>query len=283
MFELHRLQNTHLALSLRDQLDAAGIACRLDQVGRELRLVVLKDEDAQAARAILQLTLAHPEDKRIRDASWQQGKLLPQRVYAHHELGYWARLWRGMGPLTALVLLICTLVYLMLLWNPTGILAALGAPVSWSVMMAQPWRLLTPCFLHFSLMHLAFNLLWWWQLAQAVELLQSSRRLLMLSLGCALLSNAAQCWWAGPQFGGLSGVIYGLVAYLALYPRWRPELGFRLPMPLFLALMLWLLLGMSGALDSVLGATANAAHVGGLLSGAVLAMIWARIDARPVP
>src|SRR5690606_3556910 len=68
------------------------------------------------------------------------------------------------------------------------------------------WELWRPVLLHFSLVHLLFNGLWWWILARRVEQLDGWLALLALLLLCGWLGNAIQWWYAGPAFGGLSGV-----------------------------------------------------------------------------
>ncbi len=283
MFELYRSANVHEALLLRDQLTAAGVLCRLDRVGRELRLIILRHEDETVARAALARLQADPKDKRWRDASWQQGRVLPAHAYGHREFSYWQRLWRGLGLWTASVILACVAVYAMLLAQPAAILAAFSAPDDLHQAWLQPWRWWTPALLHFSLLHLVFNLLWWWQLAQIIERLQSTRRLLLLSLLCAGVSNAVQWLWSGPHFGGLSGVIYGLAAYATFYPRWRPEINLRWPLSLFWALLIWALLASTSWFTALWGATANAAHFSGLICGIVLAAALALRDGRRAP
>ena len=64
---------------------------------------------------------------------------------------------------------------------------------------------------------LLFNGLWWWILARRVEQLDGWLALLALLLLCGWLGNAIQWWYAGPAFGGLSGVTMG-TAGLGGYP-----------------------------------------------------------------
>lgn len=135
------------------------------------------------------------------------------------------------------------------------------------------WRLVTPVFLHFSLMHLVFNLLWTWELGRRVELIQGRLRLLWLVLVIGVASNVAQFLMTGPLFGGLSGVIFGLMGYTWLWDRITPAGGgqtqrFGLPPALMTFMMVWLVVGVSGLLEKVgFGSIANTAHLVGLLSG----------------
>jgi membrane associated rhomboid family serine protease len=59
--------------------------------------------------------------------------------------------------------------------------------------------------MHFSLMHILFNLLWWWYLGGAVEKRLGSGKLIVITVISALLSGYVQHKFSGPWFGGLSG------------------------------------------------------------------------------
>lgn len=145
-----------------------------------------------------------------------------------------------------------------LLYQSLGTLIASG----------QWWRWLTPIFLHFSLMHLVFNLLWTWELGRRIEQSQPRWLLLALVLFLGVGSNAAQYLMTGPLFGGLSGVIFGLMGYTWLWDRLEPRRAFGLPPALMTFMMIWLLLGVSGLIEKLgFGAIANTAHLAGLLCG----------------
>lgn len=132
----------------------------------------------------------------------------------------------------------------------------------------QFWRLLTPAFLHFSLMHLLFNLLWIWVAGGLIEQKHGRGTLLSLFFLTAILPNIAQYFVSGPLFGGMSGVVYGLIGYVWLSDKlgFWPRLG--LPKALIGFMLFWLMLGYSGLLTWIgLGSIANTAHLAGLLSG----------------
>ncbi len=71
--------------------------------------------------------------------------------------------------------------------DPSG--SALGLP---EVLHGQIWRLLTPIFIHFGLMHLVFNMLWLRDLGGMIEGRQSTWRLALLVLVLGVCSNLAQ-------------------------------------------------------------------------------------------
>lgn len=136
------------------------------------------------------------------------------------------------------------------------------------------WRLWSPMLLHFSIAHLAFNLVWIWVLGTRIEALQSRVHLLVLVLVSALVSNLGEYHVSGPLFGGYSGVVFGLLGYVWLTERLNPRLRFGLPNQLMGLMLAWLLLGYSGLLSRLgMGEIANTAHTLGLLSGLVMALL----------
>ena len=135
------------------------------------------------------------------------------------------------------------------------------------------WRLLSPTFLHFGWLHLIFNCLWVWDIGRRIELLQSSYHLLGLAIISGVVANVAQYLMDTPLFGGLSGVVYALLAYVWLWDQINRPL-FKVPSGIMVFMLLWLIAGIVGIIDSLgLGKIANSAHVGGLVTGLLLAVI----------
>ncbi len=147
-----------------------------------------------------------------------------------------------------------------------------GRGLLFSLPEGQPWRLVTPVFLHFSLLHITFNGLWLWDLGRRVEVMQGTVHLFGLFLIIGVGSNMAQAVFAGVSiFGGMSGVIYGLLGYCWVWSRLRGDDALAVPGPILALMIGWLLFCLAGFSELLgLGAVANAAHVGGLLMGALL-------------
>lgn len=155
-------------------------------------------------------------------------------------------------------------------------------PLGDSLAAGQWWRLITPVLVHFGVLHLAMNSLWFWELGRRIEWRQGSLLLLALTLLFGLVSNFAQYLFGGPAiFGGLSGVLYGLLGHCWLFQRLAPNPWYRLPSGVIGMMLVWLLVCLSGLVDALgLGQIANAAHVGGLLAGCVTGVLGGLLARR---
>lgn len=134
------------------------------------------------------------------------------------------------------------------------------------------WALWRPTLLHFSFLHLLFNGLWWWILARPIERLDGVLPLLLLTLACGLGGNVLQWWYAGPSFGGVSGVTLGMLGWVGLRLRKVPYPVPRMLLPVMVG---WTVISI--ALDTMMPGTsvvAHGAHIGGLLTGFLLAAVW---------
>lgn len=139
----------------------------------------------------------------------------------------------------------------------------------------QYWRLLTPVFLHFGLLHIVFNGLWVWEFGRRIELQSGSLGFLLLFVVVAVGSNVGQYLWSGPTlFGGLSGVVYGLLGYIWLRGLLAPDPLLWMPRSIIVFMLVWLVLCLVGVIDLFLdGGVANGAHVAGLTIGAALGIL----------
>lgn len=144
------------------------------------------------------------------------------------------------------------------------------------------WRLITPIFLHFGHFHLIFNALLLWVLGQKIEFLVGSLNITVSIILIAVASNLGQHLWGGPSlFGGMSGVVYGLLGYVWIRHKLSPNPLLDIPKGLIVFMLFWLFLGMSGIINVFMaGSIANAAHAVGLLAGMILGGLAARSGAR---
>ena len=148
-----------------------------------------------------------------------------------------------------------------------------------SLALGEYWRLITPIFLHFGLVHLVFNSLWLSMLGSRIEQLAGSLHLMLLVLVSGVISNMAQFVWSGTvYFGGMSGVVYALLGYIWIKNKIAPHALLQLPLGIVGFMLGWLLVCMTGILDLLLGVgVANAAHLGGLVVGMLLGGVFGLI------
>ena len=140
----------------------------------------------------------------------------------------------------------------------------------------QWWRLISPILIHFSFAHLSFNCLWIYVLGEKIERIDSKSAFVFLVLISSICSNFLQYYWTNSSyFGGLSGVIYGLLGYCMILEMESENDRYGLPPALYIFMIVWLLLGFFEVLDMFgFGKVANFAHLGGLVSGMMFGMMY---------
>lgn len=134
------------------------------------------------------------------------------------------------------------------------------------------WRLVTPIFLHFGWVHIVFNMLWLWELGRRIEVVMGSMHVLMVILFVGIASNLYQTFSTPlAYFGGMSGVIYGLLGYCGVFTLLAPHKDLRMPLAIYVLMLGSLLVGYSGVFD-FLALMANTAHLTGLIFGILIAI-----------
>ena len=147
---------------------------------------------------------------------------------------------------------------------------------------------LTYAFLHGDIFHLGGNMLFLWVFGDNVEDALGHVRYLVFYLLCAVagafMHGIVEPGSTAPLIGA-SGAIAGIVAaYLMLHPRvkiWILAFG-RIPLriPAYITLTLWILFQFAMMLAGGEDQVSWAAHVGGIVAGAVLVLFMRR---RGVP
>lgn len=215
-------------------------------------------------------------------AAGSTGQRRPRRRMAQGVPGHWQA-----GPKDAVITFSIIIVAGIVAWitafgarEPLMVMLTAVNPLEWPIATVQQrvdalwgtlasgqvWRLLTPDLLHFSVMHLVFNAVMLWFLGSQIEALDGRRHILGLVLLTSVGANIPQYLISGPLFGGLSGVVYGVLGYVWIANQWRPR--FQFPPALMTVAVVWLLIGFTPLTQALIGANmANAAHLGGLLSG----------------
>lgn len=266
-------KETRFAYTFVDYMATKNIVIRieLDNDGNCQLFLDEKNQDKlEFVRQELELYVKNPNDKRYLNATWQQGSTKPLKLNKLTDYRMWPKI-MSVGPITLIVTVICVVLYLLLLVvGPIELFMYLGYPIPGYY--KEAWRYLTPIFIHFSLMHIIFNLMWWWYLGGMIEKLQGKFKLLEIVVISALLSNYGEAMISGPYFGGLSGVVYALMGYVWLYGERKPSSGLGFDRTMIGIAVIWLVAGYLGIISDV----ANTAHLVGLMVGLLLAAkdIW---------
>ncbi len=155
-----------------------------------------------------------------------------------------------------------------------------------AILTGELWRLITPAFIHFNVanfhLHILFNMMWLWELGGSIEKAKTPKYLLVLILIIGVGSNFFQYAYyevtlgefgaSRILFGGMSGVVYGLLGFAFVRRRFDPFFPTRVNEAILNFMLIWMLLGFVG----IVGNIANIAHLSGLLIGAALGYYTAK-------
>ena len=289
------------AKTLRDALYADGVVTTIKETRDSSFAVWVHDEDKiEQARAFLggfdpnssQVTdMARKARARRRQEAKADAQLRARTEKIRSQIE--AKQNMRVGTVTAGLMVICVVVFVLTgmgekmevvrFFTFTPLVPVKGGYVFGNVSAiwhGQPWRLLTPMFLHFGLMHIFFNLWWLKDLGTAIERVFSARYLLVFVIVTAAFSHVLEYAVSGPTtFGGMSGVVYALFSFIWLRGRLDPSFPYRLPQQLVTFMLIWLGLGFTGWV----GPIANWVHTGGLIVGSVWGVISSGYIQRKLP
>ncbi|MCE2790980.1 MAG: rhomboid family intramembrane serine protease [Planctomycetota bacterium] len=326
MRQIGTLPTEHQASVLTDWLLAEGIEAKFERETAGFEIWVKDEDQLERARRELEAYLANPQERRYQEAAQraadvQRAKLERQRRFERNLQQAGPAQTRSGGLTLALILASIGVAVLTNFGEfPNGPTAAMKALAfnavpaelgsklavehgfnseAWalkfaSIRLGEFWRLVTPVFIHFGVLHLVFNLIWLYQFGRLIEGRYGSLLLGSLCLVVAIASNFAQvavpAQFGGampnPQdpnlmiyLGGMSGVVYGLFGFIWVRSLQDPSSGFFLPTSTIVIMVGWLFFCMasdvgmmSGTSDGVRSSVANWAHGVGLVVG--MAFAW---------
>ncbi len=146
------------------------------------------------------------------------------------------------------------------------------------------WRLITACFLHIGILHLAINMYSLFSVGILLENMLGRVQYVIAYFVCGLSGSAASLWWhEATVSAGASGAIFGM---FGLFYAWVitshliPDAEKKAQLTsaaTFIGFNLFI--GLSGRID-------NAAHLGGLVAGIIIGLLvskWHGVGAwRPI-
>lgn len=150
------------------------------------------------------------------------------------------------------------------------------APFTWN---GQLWRLITCMFMHAGVIHLAVNGWALWSAGRILERLVGSIGFLIIYLASGIAGSLASLWWNGSIVSvGASGAIFGVLGAFATF-IWNRSDSFPPTALSQLRSSLVSCIGFNLLLGASIPGIDQAAHVGGLIAGAIIgALLSQRLD-----
>jgi len=333
MRQIGTLPTEHQASVLTDWLLAEGIEAKFERETAGFEIWVKDENQLERARRELEAYLTNPQERRYLEAAQRAAEVRRarqdrQQRFERNLQQPGPRQARGGGlTITLIVASIVVAVLTNFGESPNGPSAAMKAlafnavpaelgaklavehgfnPEAWALKFAsirsgEFWRLVTPVFIHFGVLHLVFNLIWLYQFGRMIEGRYGSLLLGALCLVVAIVSNFAQVavpeQYGGalpnPQdpnlmiyLGGMPGIVYGLFGFIWVRTLQDPSSGFFLPTSTIVIMVGWLFFCMasevgmmSGSSEGMRSSVANWAHGVGLVVGMVFAWLGQELGA----
>jgi GlpG protein len=297
MRSIGRLSEETQGKRFADFLYGEGIESQVDQTAQgDWEVWVLDDANVATAQTLFHEFVAHPDDPRFTKAA----RVITQkkRQDQQAQVGQRSRMidartifYTPPVPIGVLTIILIAISVAVTILTNFGEKDRFVQPLSvtqyeeraqylhWhsglpEIRRGELWRLFTPMFLHFHILHIFFNMLWLRDLGSMVEARKSSRLLLLLVLVIAGGSNFAQYLAHGPAFGGMSGVVYGLLGYIWMQGKFDPASKLSLEPQTVLFMIAWFFLCVFG----LVGPVANMAHGVGLGVGIAWGFVAARVS-----
>jgi len=147
----------------------------------------------------------------------------------------------------------------------------------------QPWRFLTSIFIHGGIIHLLFNLFALLLFGSILEKQISGKRFLIVFFISGILANLISINFYNSSLGA-SGAIFGILGALVILNPFMMVFAFGIPMPLFIAGLLWAAADILGAYGFFTGNpidnTGNIAHLSGMFFGILFGILYRKLLVR---
>lgn len=202
---------------------------------------------------------------------------------------------RGTLTVTKALIIICVVVHLVGMFRQVPVAPNYSVPIffklgafSWfkCIEEGELWRIISYQFVHADIMHLVFNMWALFFFGPAIENIMGPRKFLAFYLACgvagalfsALLGSTILYtpYWSLIPMVGASAAIYGvMIATAFLYPHARISLLFP-PVTLTMRAFALIVIGIATAVILFNGNNAGgeAGHLGGILMGLIIMLIW---------
>jgi rhomboid protease GluP len=239
--------------------------------GERIEVVRLRTSDAQAAQEIASVLPT------TRSAEFER---------AHNEKLSFDRSMEQLGtqPIVTAALVAANIAWFLFVASQGGgwFIPQPGVIIHWGsnfgplTLNGEWWRLFTSMFVHFGLLHLAFNMWVLWSVGRMIERMFGSLHYALLYVFAGLCGSMASLWWhPNIHSAGASGAIFGLLGGLLAFVL-NPASG----VPPTIAAS-QRRIGLAFIAFNLVGGIThngidNAAHLGGLIGGFLMGWMLAR-------
>lgn len=258
------------ALNFTDYLNTINIkACCKESINGKWVVYVNNQDDVYKAKRELFLYVQSPYAKKYVQASWKCRRTIAKDKELG--LGFLRALNWDPFSFTSIIEIVCILFFICQFFFQEQMLHYFS--LTKYIDISKPWeyyRLLTPAFLHFGLIHITFNLVMWEALARPIENTFGKVKLFSVFISVVFISNILQLVFLSPNtvFGGLSGAVYGVIGFAGILSS-NKNFADRLNIPhgLLSVSIIFVLLGFF-----INDSLANFCHLGGLVVGIILGL-----------
>ena len=269
------LKNESSAKTLADYLVSIDIKNQVEPDAEGWAIWIYSEDQLEAGRQALSSYLQNPAESRFQNAGQNAAAVKErerrEKAKFNERVRTPDRIWvtGTMGPVTVTLIVLSVAVTVMAALNPAVRYALsisvvdVGLP---EIRHGEIWRLITPIFIHFNVMHILFNMFILRDLGSLTEGRQGPKTLILLVVTIGIGSNLGQYFYQGPSFGGISGVLYGLLGYIWLRGQCDPGSGLHLAPMTLVVMLVWFFL----CLLEIIPGAANACHAVGLIMGMII-------------
>ena len=180
MIELGSLNNPRAAQGFIDYLKSQGLKGQLHSADGSNVIVSVLEEDFHQVQPLWIEFTQNPNHEKYQQASWDVGGTQSPLKYQGQSLNLVER-FKALSWLNQTVSILSVVIYVAFLLG--------GFEQIYTVLQfnpTQPLSWLTPALVHFSAMHIVFNLIWWMSLGDNIE-----KQCGKLSLVGLVFSNSA--------------------------------------------------------------------------------------------
>ncbi len=164
------------------------------------------------------------------------------------------------------------------LWGALGKFGLVSMEDLWN---GKFYGLFTSFFVHLSIGHILFNMMWFWRIGGLLETSIAPWKYLLFLMGAALVGSCSEIVVSGQTGAGASGVVYAIFGLLwagrGSFPAWRSAAN-RQNLNYF---VIWGLLCVVFTYTKVMP-IANGAHWGGFLYGLAVGNLFAAPRRQPL-